>query len=92
MDRKCNPCNTFNSRISTESNNIVYIVWYDCNFNFIYYRLFYPMTTKSKSGRKPVTDPKVQLCIYVEQSVIDKLGGADKVREVCYNQLKVFKS
>lgn len=33
------------------------------------------MSTKSKAGRKPIEDKKVQLCVYLPQSVINSLGG-----------------
>lgn len=36
---------------------------------------------KSKAGRKPVDDPKVQICIYPEQSIVDQLGK-EKIQEV----------
>ena len=36
---------------------------------------------RKNSGRKPVTDPKVALTIYVHQSKITKLGGKDKARQ-----------
>lgn len=42
------------------------------------------MATKKKSnvGRKPATDPKVQVSFYVEQSKITKVGGMDKARTI----------
>lgn len=35
------------------------------------------------SGRKPVTDKKIQLTIYVLTSQVEKLGGREKIRQVC---------
>jgi hypothetical protein len=32
-------------------------------------------------GRKPVTDKKVQVSFYIEQSKIEKLGGLDAFKE-----------
>lgn len=36
---------------------------------------------KSNAGRKPVDDPKVQVCIYPEKSIVDK-HGKDKIQEI----------
>ena len=36
---------------------------------------------RKTSGRKPVTDKKVQVSFYVEQSKIEKLGGLDVFKE-----------
>ena len=49
------------------------------------------MTTKSKAGRKKIPDLKIQLCLYVEQSTIDFLGGLKPTRDYLYDKLKVFK-
>lgn len=35
-------------------------------------------------GRKPTDDPKDIIRLYVQKSVIKKLGGIDAVREVAY--------
>ena len=32
-------------------------------------------------GRKPVTDKKVQVSFYIEQSKIEKIGGLDAFKE-----------
>lgn len=40
------------------------------------------------AGRKPVDDPKVMIPLYVQTSVINKLGGFEEVREMCYEFLK----
>lgn len=37
---------------------------------------------RTGSGRKPVTDKKIQLTIYVKTSQIKKLGR-EKIRQVC---------
>lgn len=46
-------------------------------------------TPKRKSGRKPVADEnkKIQICIYVEQRIIDSNGGMEKAKEKCINFL-----
>lgn len=36
--------------------------------------------TNPNGGRKPVEDKKIAIAIYLRQSKITKLGGADKVR------------
>jgi hypothetical protein len=36
---------------------------------------------RKKSGRKPVTDKKVQVSFYIEASKIEKLGGLDAFKE-----------
>lgn len=36
---------------------------------------------RKASGRKPVTDKKVQVSFYIEQSKIEKLGGLDAFKE-----------
>jgi hypothetical protein len=36
---------------------------------------------RKTSGRKPVTDKKVQVSFYIEQSKIQKLGGLDAFKE-----------
>lgn len=43
--------------------------------------------SKKKSeprGRKPADDPKELVRLYVNRSVINKLGGTDAVRELAY--------
>jgi hypothetical protein len=42
------------------------------------------------SGRKKL-EIKEQLCLYVEQSTIDFLGGLKPTRDYLYDKLKVFK-
>jgi hypothetical protein len=34
-----------------------------------------------KKGRKPIADKKIQVCVYIEQSKIEKLGGLDAFKE-----------
>ena len=36
---------------------------------------------RSNSGRKPVSDKKVQVSFYIEQSKIKKFGGLDSIKE-----------
>jgi hypothetical protein len=36
---------------------------------------------RKNSGRKPVTDKKVQVSFYIEGSKIEKLGGLDPFKE-----------
>jgi hypothetical protein len=36
---------------------------------------------RKTSGRKPVSDKKVQVSFYIEQSKIQKLGGLDAFKE-----------
>lgn len=43
---------------------------------------------RAKSGRKPVTDRKVGVTIYLHQSEIDANGGVEKVKEVSVLYLK----
>lgn len=43
---------------------------------------------RKSAGRKPLDDKKVQVNLYVEQSVIDKHGGKEKVQEKCYRLLR----
>ena len=40
------------------------------------------------AGRKPATDPKVPVTIYVEESVIDAMVSIDKLRNACYSFLQ----
>ena len=41
-----------------------------------------------KLGRKPITDKKVMLRIFVEQSVIDANGGEQSSKDECISFLK----
>ncbi len=43
---------------------------------------------RAKAGRKPVTDPKSGITIYIEQSKIDANGGVDE----CKDQMFLFLS
>jgi hypothetical protein len=36
---------------------------------------------RKNSGRKPVSDKKVQVSFYIKQSKIDSVGGIDKFKE-----------
>ncbi len=40
------------------------------------------------AGRKPLSDPKIPVTIYVESSIIKAMGGTEEVKEECYNFLK----
>lgn len=40
------------------------------------------------AGRKPVSDPKLMVPLYIETSVIEAIGGIDEVRNSCYAFLK----
>ncbi len=40
------------------------------------------------AGRKPTTDPKIGVTLYVEESVVKALGGIEVIREDCYGYLK----
>jgi hypothetical protein len=39
---------------------------------------------KSKAGRKKVADPKIQLPVYIEQSIIKKVGR-EKAQQIAYD-------
>ena len=41
---------------------------------------------RNGAGRKPCSDKKQQMTIYVELSKIDKLGK-DKIRQICENAI-----
>ena len=41
-------------------------------------------TKKSNAGRKPVSDKKVQVSLYVLSTQIEKLGGLEKFKEALY--------
>ena len=45
---------------------------------------------RQNSGRKSST-PKQPITIYVENTLIEKLGGKDKVRELIYKNLAKYK-
>lgn len=40
------------------------------------------------AGRKPATDPKIGITLYIEESIIDSLGGIDAIRNECYSFLR----
>lgn len=44
---------------------------------------------RKNSGRKPVKDKAVQLSIYPKSSIIKKVGGIKKAKEICINALQV---
>ena len=39
---------------------------------------------KSNRGRKPISDKKVQVSLYIRQSKIDKFGGIDEFKKTLY--------
>lgn len=39
---------------------------------------------KSNRGRKPISDKKVQVSLYIRQSKIDKFGGIDGLKDALY--------
>ena len=43
--------------------------------------------TKSKAGRKSVSDPKKNIQFYCEQSIIDAVGGMEAARKLCYEAM-----
>ena len=42
------------------------------------------LTKKSKAGKKPVSDKKVQVSLYVLSSQIEKFGGLEKFKDALY--------
>ena len=40
------------------------------------------------AGRKPVDDPKIQVSLYIEESIIKAMGGVEELRNDCYSYLK----
>lgn len=45
------------------------------------------MTTPKKKGRKPSPDPKLELRMWIEKSIIDANGGMEKSKEITYKKL-----
>ena len=43
---------------------------------------------RKTSGRKPVTDKKVQVSFYIKQSKIDSVGGIEKFKEKVQNYVE----
>jgi hypothetical protein len=43
---------------------------------------------RANSGRKPITDKKMQLSIYLRKSKIDLNGGSEAIKEKIYKILK----
>ena len=39
---------------------------------------------KSRAGRKPISDKKVQVSLYIRQSKIDKFGGIEEFKNALY--------
>ena len=46
-----------------------------------------PKMKAQRRGRKPARDPKQTIPLFVEQSIVKKLGGKDKMRTLIYNFL-----
>jgi len=44
--------------------------------------------SRKGAGRKPVTDPKIGVTLYIEESIVKALGGIDGIRKECYDFLK----
>ena len=42
------------------------------------------MVKKSKAGRKPISDKKKQVSLYIRQSKIDKFGGIENFKDALY--------
>ena len=40
------------------------------------------------AGRKPVSDRKIQVSLYIEESIINAIGGIETLRDECYSYLK----
>ncbi len=40
------------------------------------------------AGRKPASDPKIIIPIYVEESIVKANGGIEEVKNECYSFLK----
>lgn len=40
------------------------------------------------AGRKPASDPKISITIYVEESIVKANGGIENVKDICYSFLK----
>ena len=45
---------------------------------------------RKKSGRKPITDKKQTVTIYIRSSVIEKAGGMDNLKELIYSQFNAL--
>ncbi len=43
------------------------------------------------AGAKKKADPKVQINLHIEQSIVDAIGDRGLVKEMCYNLLYTFK-
>jgi hypothetical protein len=56
-----------------------------------YYYIYSMKTKKPKRGRKPLEDKKIQIPIYVNESVVTKLGGVDNIRAHCYHAIGLAK-
>jgi len=41
------------------------------------------------AGRKPSPDKKQTVCLYIETSIINKLGGIDNAKQKLYNFAKI---
>jgi hypothetical protein len=43
---------------------------------------------RKNSGRKPVSDKKIQVSFYIKQSKIDSVGGIEKFKEKVQNYIE----
>lgn len=46
-----------------------------------------PKMKAARRGRKPATDPKVQIPLFIEQSLLKRAGGKENARAIIYNFL-----
>jgi len=44
-------------------------------------------TKKSAAGRKPAADPKKNVQFYIENSIINAVGGMEAARDLCIKAL-----
>lgn len=47
---------------------------------------------KSKAGRKPVPDKKVQVSLYIRQSEIDKFGDLSVLKDAIYEFVELLET
>ena len=40
------------------------------------------------AGRKSISDPKIGITIYVEESIVSAFGGVEMIKNECYKYLK----
>lgn len=42
---------------------------------------------KSNAGRKPIDNPRIQICIYPEKDIVDKLGK-EEIQEIAIKAVR----